>query len=530
MSAAAKTVAWLAFLTLACWPVSGQLADREVDFLVSVGIDNYGGQTGDVAAEGSVSDATAVAGRFGQGLPNNRRFVCLNTGPECVVGAMEDIARNARPDDRVFFYFTGLSSRNPKGTRRDLYLWMAGSKPQKQTPPSDREAMSGTLLESLIAQTRAKNWFVVLDTSDSAVLTNDLCERFSEDGLMRNLVAIGNKGLAWSRPSIDGKTHALLTSLLLDVATFEHASPLRNAEIVPFLTSAGKLAKQYIEVVTLGEPFSSPPPAGGTRGLGAEEQKPTAAPQPPPPGSYALLFATDNYSGWPSLKNPVNDARAIARELEQSYGFKVEVVVDAPKLDVLKKLAEYRRRTWSEADQLLVFFAGHGSYDEGIRRGYLVMADTPRDDTFHERQMSHQQLQDNVDAIGAGHILLVLDSCFSGTIDRRVGEAGHRGDDDKPGAVSIDTWIARKQALRTRRYLTSGSNEYVPDGQPGQNSPFARRFLEALRSYGGADGVLTLREFATYFERMTTMPTEGEFGDDKPGSDFIFDARTRAKR
>ena len=64
-----------------------------------------------------------------------------------------------------------------------------------------------------------------------------------------------------------------------------------------------------------------------------------------------------------------------------------------------------------------------------------------------------------------------------------------------------DSWlpfIERKKKYKTRLYLTSGGKEYVPDGRPGHHSPFARKFLEALRNYGGNDGILTVNEIIQY--------------------------------
>jgi len=41
---------------------------------------------------------------------------------------------------------------------------------------------------------------------------------------------------------------------------------------------------------------------------------------------------------------------------------------------------------------------------------------------------------------------------------------------------------------------------------------FAKNFLEALRSHGGRDGILTLPELYTYVERLKIQPRFGEFG------------------
>jgi len=48
-----------------------------------------------------------------------------------------------------------------------------------------------------------------------------------------------------------------------------------------------------------------------------------------------------------------------------------------------------------------------------------------------------------------------------------------------------------------------------------------RKFLEALRSYGGRDGITTVSDILQYLERVDPQPRFGEFGDNEPGSDFL---------
>ena len=81
--------------------------------------------------------------------------------------------------------------------------------------------------------------------------------------------------------------------------------------------------------------------------------------------------------------------------------------------------------------------------------------------------------------------------------------------------------------FKTRKFITSGEKVYVPDGRPGQHSPFVRGLLEALRSYGNKDGILTFGDIIKYIERVKPEPRAGEFGGNEPGSDFILVARTK---
>lgn len=244
---------------------------------------------------------------------------------------------------------------------------------------------------------------------------------------------------------------------------------------------------------------------------------------------YALFIATDEYSTWTDLVNPVNDCRTIAQELETNYGFNTELVIDAPRADILKKLKEYARKAYTDNDQLVIFIAGHGKFDELFGEGYVVCTDSEKEDEGNNSYIAHSNLRTIVNAIPCKHTFLMMDVCFGGTIDPFIaGGGGHRGGESADGGgkeLTQNDFISRKLAFKTRRYLTSGGKEYVPDGLPGHHSPYARKFLDALRNYGGHDRIITLAELVLYFERLIPEPRYGEFGANEPGSDFLFIAR-----
>jgi Caspase domain len=243
---------------------------------------------------------------------------------------------------------------------------------------------------------------------------------------------------------------------------------------------------------------------------------------------YALFIATDNYGQWSHLVNPVNDCRTIAQELETNYGFNTELMIDGTRNDILKKLKEYARKIYADGDQLMIFIAGHGKFDELFGEGYVVCTDSEKDDEGNNTYIPHSNLRTIVNAIPCKHTFLMMDVCFGGTIDPFIASGGgHRGEGDPGGGKELtqSDFIARKLAFKTRRYLTSGGKEYVPDGVPGNHSPYARKFLDALRNYGGHDRIMTLAELVLYFERLIPEPRFGEFGANEPGSDFLFIAR-----
>jgi hypothetical protein len=236
---------------------------------------------------------------------------------------------------------------------------------------------------------------------------------------------------------------------------------------------------------------------------------------------YILLFATDKYEGFDNLVNPIEDSRTIAKELKEKYGFEVELVENATHQKVFETLVEYSQRKFKPQDQLLVFFAGHGEFDESLKEGFVVARNSLASDKGKTTYISHNRIKGILNNSDCEHILLAMDVCFGGTLDDRIARSRKvESYEDTPSKM-----VARKLSQRTRKYLTSGGKQYVSDGIAGKHSPFAGKLIESLRTYGGADRILTLQEILTNMEVLTITPRTGSFGDDGPLSDFVFIAK-----
>jgi Caspase domain len=237
---------------------------------------------------------------------------------------------------------------------------------------------------------------------------------------------------------------------------------------------------------------------------------------------FALLFGTDKYDYWSDLVNPIDDVRAIGKELSEKYGFNVEIV-ENPTVEVIwNKLREYNEKKFGPQDQLFVFFAGHGHFDETFGEGYVVAKNSLENDPGRSTFISHNRLRGVISNIHCNHILLTMDVCFGGTLDPEV--ARHRGKSDE---ATVDDMLVRKFSHKTRKYLTSGGKEYVSDGIPGKHSPFSEKLIYSLRTLGGGDQVLTLAEIQVELEKLKQVPRTGSFSDDEPLSDFVFVAKMK---
>jgi hypothetical protein len=233
---------------------------------------------------------------------------------------------------------------------------------------------------------------------------------------------------------------------------------------------------------------------------------------------YVLLFATNKYDHWDDLVNPIDDAHSIAKELKEKYNFVVDIVEDATVEKIWEKLREYNERKYGPQDQLMVFFAGHGHYDESFGEGYVVAKNSLSNDVSRTTYLSHNRLRGVINNISCKHILLTMDVCFGGTLDPVIAKS--RG--AKENETSVNQMLVRKWSHQTRKYLTSGGKVYVSDGVVGKHSPFAGKLIESLRSRGGDDGVLTLAELQANLEKLSQTPRFGSFGEDEPLSDFVF--------
>ena len=236
---------------------------------------------------------------------------------------------------------------------------------------------------------------------------------------------------------------------------------------------------------------------------------------------YALFIATNTYDDWDDLVNPVDDARAIELILKEKYGFKTEFLEDPTYEDIYAKISEYNTQTFKPQDQLFVFFAGHGTFDENLREGFVAARNSLINDKGRTTYIPHSILRQRLDNIQCEHIFLMMDVCFGGTLDPVLAKGRNL---DPYLAQSDKDVLARKLSKPTRKFLTSGSKEYVSDGIPGKHSPFAAQYIKALKETGGKGSrILTVYDLLGYFDRLSTVPRFGKFSDkDDPVSDFVF--------
>ncbi|MDP8238595.1 MAG: caspase family protein [Candidatus Hatepunaea meridiana] len=183
-------------------------------------------------------------------------------------------------------------------------------------------------------------------------------------------------------------------------------------------------------------------------------------------GTYhALFIAVDKYRSMNNLKYPVENANDIINTLTSKYTFdpkNVHLLKNPTRQEILSELQELRKL--SSADNLLIFFAGHGYWDKDIKQGYWL----PKNAKLNDRTnwLSNSTVCDYITGIKTRHTLLISDACFSGGIFKVR----------DPLVKGLPTSVRKTYETPSRRAITSGALKKVPD-----RSVFVEFMLERLK-------------------------------------------------
>jgi hypothetical protein len=227
---------------------------------------------------------------------------------------------------------------------------------------------------------------------------------------------------------------------------------------------------------------------------------------------YALVIGNDNYKHLKPLENAVNDANDVTSLLRSKYQFKVDVLANATRDEIVSALSDLRNSV-SAKDNILIYYAGHGYLDKEMDEGFWLPVDATDDNQVH--WIANDTIMRSVRAMKAKHVMIVADSCFSGTLTRGIKIANTSSDYIKE--------IVEKKA---RTVLTSGGLEPVSDVGGGNNSVFAASFLRILKEN---PGVMNGSELFIEIRKQVMQNTKDqtpEYGDIRKaghdGGDFLF--------
>mgnify|MGYP001612434662 CR=1 FL=1 len=215
---------------------------------------------------------------------------------------------------------------------------------------------------------------------------------------------------------------------------------------------------------------------------------------------HAVVIGVSDYDYWPDLPNAVKDAQEVRTQLEK-MGFTAELHLN-PNAENLNSILANISFTLgrNERDRaLLLYFAGHGETTELANKtplGYIIPRDCPRQDEdpegFYKKAVSMQKIQEVASLVQSKHMLMIFDSCFSGSLF-------------KLNRSPAPAYITEKIARPVRQFITAGeAHEQVPD-----MSIFKKCLIKALEGAADyhKDGYITGSELGMYLQNKVVEYT-----------------------
>ncbi len=226
---------------------------------------------------------------------------------------------------------------------------------------------------------------------------------------------------------------------------------------------------------------------------------------------YALIIAVEDYDD-PSitdLSEPINDANRFYKIISSRYTFNEEDITylkNPTKSDIIGTLHRMRGVV-KEEDNLLIYYAGHGYWDEEMMTGYWLPSDARSDNPVN--WLPNTDLTNYLNVLKTKHTLLVADACFSGGIFKTRKAFNNSGS------------IEKLYKLPSRKAITSGTLKEVPD-----QSVFIEYLIKRLNE--NKNGYLSSEQLFSSMRTavMNNSPNVPQYGTIQnvgdEGGDFVF--------
>lgn len=207
-------------------------------------------------------------------------------------------------------------------------------------------------------------------------------------------------------------------------------------------------------------------PTNRKKGIGLDEN--SSLSELPVGKSWFFGIGINEYLHFQNLNNAKKDIEDLVDVLKKHYELDETRTLfnqQATRNNIIDTLQELQDKV-GEHDKLIIYYSGHGFLDKR-KRGYWLSYEAEKRRVAS--YLRNSTIREFTEDINARHILLISDSCFSGSLLTRNVEVG---------LAALD----EMEKDRSRWVIASGrQQETVADGKPGTNSPFTASILQVLR-------------------------------------------------
>jgi len=531
-------------------------------WVLSIGINNY--QSNFIAGRNCESDARLFAEFFKRqfdkkkGKDSLKRVnTFLLTGAQAtrqaILSILTTIVDSSKPDDYFIFNFAGYCNVFHLKNRQQTFF----------APSGMRSIDSAGMITEGISLQQLNSFFTLIPANKQLFFTEagptpDFRKEFIQTIVEKNPVAASfsqknrivmvtnemgiDQLICSNRRVVQGPMNYYLTKLPDSLNVYDIFAQKKIAAGIAYAIKkneviCGDYKSPYFDIYFERDFLENfqllAGNEGATRG-GRQSPKtaPIAVNEGKPGRKVALIIASNQYNHreeWPILKTAINDAKAVGDTLKNQYGYTVDYVLDGDKAAITQRIVALSKDI-REEDQLIVYFAGHGDYNEELLDdGFIVCKDSkPTDqDPTRESYLSFNNMSRIINRMPARQVLVLLDVCFGGTFADKVVKSTAA---DRPADFTQkESFESKKLKLRTRKFISSGGKNKVPDQdmdpQFSNHSPFAVLLLEALRTKGRNNYLTALQVYSIMQDRLSSNPSLGDFGEIERDSDYLLIAR-----
>ncbi|MDA8019049.1 MAG: caspase family protein [Thermoanaerobaculia bacterium] len=388
--------------------------------------------------------------------------------------ALEVWLPKAKGGDAEAQFYVGQIFERGLGTTADYEsaaLWYRRAAEQDHTPS---QVALGYLYEQGLGvaadEEEALRWYrraggltedlVVMQADRLESLQAELQSKKEEAELLQTQVETLRKQLRESRKETEESeaSHTAMESLLGDLE-----ARLKQAE-----AAAAATANRVAELQSL------PPEAGSLAPATSADAVLNSLSKLMEGENHALIIGNGKYQKLPELQGATEDAKAVADVLQDRYGFRVRLLLDADRFQILSALNELRESLASK-DRLVVYYTGHGHRQHEGRNAWWQPIDA--DPKNPVNWIPSALVSEHLDLMAPNHVLLLANAVFGGLRTRSSVARLPQG----MTAEERVSHVRRLLERRTRLVLSAADATGQPD------SAFNDALVEALRS---TDGVL----------------------------------------
>lgn len=521
-------------------------ADAEL-YIVSVGIDAYQMLYAETRGSGNdvklLTDSITKKFQTEVGDTSSKRIhvyqlIDKNATRDNVVKALQDVIKNIKQNDLLFFSFSGHTFEYIPGTQTKLDYPYVATYFADTTYPREPETFGKTFLglkelRTLLELMPNNYQFILFDACNE----KDMAYKFastmladipSEQSLsQRKRIFVATEGLSFERYFDKcGRHQGALSYALASnpnlLSVFNNRS-LFEEQMQQQIAREHELHNLVYSVFDEQEVLSNLRrfcvcKPGGSRG--ADVVNVDIVPTVPVKKDKALIICTQQYDFWTALHTPYNDAFEMEKLLKEKYNFDTRLLYNISKDSLFTELKALVRDSVSDQQQLLLFFAGHGYYNPETLDGYLVMKESkkPADDPNMQSYFQFSYLSSFANNLQYQHVFVLLDVCFGGKFGGNNREVVLKPQ-STPSDITPQAYRERKKVYKGRLYLASGIKE-VDDvsKRDFRHSPFADKVLELLKN---AKGPVVPQDMFQYCDKSATAPVFRKLPDHDDNSEFF---------